>query len=149
MWIGGCAHPWKKLSRPASPLSQPCIPVHPQGRSAPPPQDLPWEVLLWGFSGLFQSRWTQLNHCHCQSCWSSSLGLKYKSLRQQIQGMGAPGREGGIGHWHSLFHTDGTRRFPWPSWIQAKKHGHGLITATAAFIPASPFQTPCCSIAQQ
>lgn len=137
----------------AVPSSLPSLPaVHPCGppwQISPPSPGLTWEVPFWGFSDLFQARWTQLNHFHCQSCWSSSLGLKYKSLHQQIQGTVAPGRGGGTRCWHSLFQTDSTRRFPQPSWIQVKMHGHGLITAAATFIPAFPFQTPCYSIVQQ
>lgn len=90
---GWVAVPIHGRSCPVS--SPPFLAVHPhapQGRwSAPLSPGLPWEVLLWGFSDLFQSSWSKLNHFHCQSCWSSLLGLKYRSLHQQIQGT-HPGR---------------------------------------------------------
>lgn len=81
-----CAHPWKKLPHPASPLPQMCIPIAPpRADQSPLCSPAMGSILLRVFCPV-PVRWTQLNYFHCQSCWSSSLGLKYKSLHKQIQG---------------------------------------------------------------
>lgn len=107
---------------PSTPAMCPCA-YHSRSPTA---QACYWRYSCDGFSDLFQSKWTQLIHFYSWSGWCNSLGLKYKSLCQQIEGTATPA---GL---HSLFQTDSSCHFPQPSCIQGKMHDHGLPAALPA-----------------
>lgn len=147
MWMGGCAHPWKKLSRLVSTFPSCVSPCTPRQISPPLPRLAMGGALVrvfWPVSvKLKQIKPFPLSVLLIQLTWTEIQEPPSANPRDTSW------QKGGMRHWHLLFQTDCTHCFPWTSGIQVKMHGCGLITATAAFKPASPFQTPCYSIAQQ
>lgn len=143
---GWVAVPIHGRSCPVS--SPPFLAVHPhapQGRSAlPPAMGGALVRVFWPVSvKLNQIKPFPLSVLLIQLTWTEIQEPPSANPRD------ASWQRGGMRHWHLLFQTDCTHCFPWASGIQVKMHGCGLITATAVFKPASPFQTPCYSIAQQ